>query len=285
MNQSSDPSAPAIPAPPPRPEDAHKGTFGTVLVVGGSVMMPGVPALCGTAALRSGAGLVKVAAPANTLPSVLMIQPSLTGVSLESLESARGDGKSVVALGPGLGQSQSAAALVRQVLGWPQPLVIDADGLNALSRHPTPCPPGAAWVLTPHPGEFRRLAEAFNIDGDPTDPAGRPDAARRLAEATGAVVVLKGRHTVVTDGDLSYKNHTGNPALSTAGSGDVLTGLIAGLIAQGMTPREAAVLGVHVHGLAADRWAQTHGRRGLLASELADALPKILHQCGTAEDK
>ncbi|MEM1109124.1 MAG: NAD(P)H-hydrate dehydratase [Planctomycetota bacterium] len=267
-----------MPALSARPVDGHKGTFGTVVVVGGSLRMPGAPALCATAALRSGAGLVKVAGPLQVLASVLTIQPSATGVGLKDLGAAKGDGKSVLAIGPGLGREAGVGTMVRGFLDWPNPLVVDADGLNALAEEGGwSRSPDSPWVLTPHPGEFRRLAKTLEIDGDPTDPQSRPAAAAALAEATGAVVVLKGAGTIVTDGRRVFRNATGsNPVLATAGTGDVLTGLIAGLIAQGTDPFNAAVLGTAIHGETADRWSQQNGSRGLLAVELANALPATL---------
>lgn len=263
-----------LPEVPARPDDGHKGTFGSVVVIGGSLRMPGAPALCATAALRGGAGLVKVAGALQVLASVLTIQPSATGVGLKDLGAVKGDEKSVLAIGPGLGRESGVGALVAGFLEWPNALVVDADGLNALAAGGAFArAAGRPWVLTPHPGEFRRLAEALGIKGDPTDPAQRPDAAAALAQATGAVVVLKGHQTIVSDGRRAYRNATGNPALATAGSGDVLTGLIAALLAQGLDAFDAAALGAHLHGDAADHWAQAHGRSGLLAVELADGLP------------
>ncbi|MEM6853932.1 MAG: NAD(P)H-hydrate dehydratase [Planctomycetota bacterium] len=266
-----------LPELPTRPDDGHKGTFGTVVVVGGSLWMPGAPALCATAALRSGAGLVKIAGALPVLSSVLAVQPGATGVGLKDLGAVRGDGKSVLAIGPGLGQEPGMDTLVRGFLDWPNPLVIDADGLNTLAvGGGFERAVGLPWVLTPHPGEFRRLAEALGIDGDPVDPEQRPAAAAALAEATGAVVLLKGRHTVVTDGKRVYRNLTGNPALATAGTGDVLTGLIAGLMAQGAEAFDAAMAGAYLHGNAADRWADAYGRRGMLAMDLANLLPETI---------
>lgn len=267
-----------LPALPPRPADGHKGTFGTVVVVGGSPLMIGAPALTATAALRSGAGLVKIAASAEVCRAVTEIQPSATGLALENLAGLRDDGKSVLAVGPGWGSGggggEAVDALLVKLLDWPNAMVIDADGLNALARHGgVGRPAGLPWVLTPHPGEFRRLAEAFGVDGDPTDAEQRPTAATALARATGAVVVLKGRHTIVTDGRRAYRNETGNAVLATAGTGDVLTGLLAGLIAQGAAAFDAAVNAVNLHGQAADDWATSHGDRGMLAMELADGLP------------
>ena len=262
----------AVPALPARPADGHKGTFGTVVVVGGSARMPGAPALCALAAFRGGAGLVKVAAPRKVLASVLRYHPSVTGMGRSGLERVRGDGRSVLAVGPGLGQGERAGEIVERLLAYQNPLVLDADGLNLLAERGLERRGGGPWVLTPHPGEYRRLAEARGLEGDPIDPERRPEAARGLSEATGGVVVLKGQHTLVAEGRRLFRNTTGNPSLSTAGSGDVLTGLIAALMAQGLAAFEAAVLGVHLHGRAADHWAAEHGPRGMTAPELADRL-------------
>ncbi len=280
-----------VPAVPERPDDGHKGTFGTVVVVGGSATMLGAPALCATAALRAGAGLVKLASEERWLPWLLTMQPGATGMHLEALDELEAEAGTVLAVGPGMGQGEPQRRLVAQVLGSDHAMVLDADGLNALAalkRHASP----QAWrdagdaakqrrselVVTPHPGEFRRLAEAFEIDGDPTDPHQRPTAAAALARALGAVVLLKGPHTIITDGRRVYRNPTGNPALGTGGCGDVLTGLIAALMAQGMPGFEAAALGAYLHGDAADAWAADHGPAGLLAMELAHQIPAALQR-------
>lgn len=277
-----------IPQPPPRPDGAHKGTFGTVIVVGGSQTMLGAPAIASRAALRSGAGLVKVACASSILPHVLTIEPSATGIALDAsrdtadaqrrIEQADPQAKAVLAIGPGLGQSETAGELVITLLRGSHAAVLDADGLNLLAKNRLALQSvqtrTAPLILTPHPGEYRRLAEALGIDADPTDPDQRPDAAAQLAQALGAVVVLKGQHTVVSDADRFAINQTGNPALATAGSGDVLTGLVASLLAQGLEAFDAARLAAHVHGLAADSWAKRHGKRGLRALELADELPE-----------
>jgi NAD(P)H-hydrate epimerase len=167
---------------------------------------------------------------------------------------------------------------VARILGRVNPVVLDADGLNNLAamgglRDAIHAP----LVMTPHPGEYARLATAMGLVCDPLEPGRRPDAAVELARACQAVVVLKGRHSIVTDGRRVYVNSTGNPALATAGSGDVLTGTVAGLIAQGLRPLDAAVLAVHLHGAAADRWAAAHGPAGLAARDLASLLPDALH--------
>ncbi len=260
-----------IPSAPARPIDGHKGTFGTVVVVGGSWGMIGAPALVARAAFRVGAGLVKVASSDDSvLHDVLRLEPSATGLHLA--EALRQD--AVFAVGPGLGEVELEAVLPRVSSSRG---VLDADGLNAVARQ------GAAelawpsgWVWTPHPGEYRRLAKAMGLTWDPTDDQQRPRAAAALAERVQGVVLLKGHRAVVSDGARVYTNTTGNPALAAAGTGDVLTGAIAGLMAQSMTGFEAACLAVYAHGLAADRWADKLGPRGMLARELADELARVM---------
>lgn len=275
-----------IPPIPPRPNDGHKGTFGTVIVIGGCDTMIGAPALCARAALRSGVGLVKIACPPSVLPFVLTIEPSATGIALADepaealaqIDLADPDHKAVLAIGPGLGQSAARGELVAALLTGNRPIVLDADGLNLLAKRIVSdgIPPdrSAPLVLTPHPGEFRRLADALQLDADPIAPTKRADAAAQLAKSLDAVVLLKGQHTVIAHAQRYAVNQTGNPALATAGSGDVLTGVTAALIAQGMLPFDAAHLAARLHGLAADQWAQQHGDRGLRAIELADQLPQ-----------
>lgn len=278
-----------IPAFPDRPIDAHKGTFGTVLSVGGSAGMIGAPTLVATAALRIGAGLVRIACARELVPFCLTIEPCATGIELIgdadamtlAIERAC-DEKSVLAIGPGMGVGPVQQALVESLLRLDRPAVLDADGLNNLSRiADATVVPRCPLVMTPHPGEFARLAQAARVRADPTDPQQRVEAATGLAKAFGAVVVLKGWQTVVSDGERSYINQTGNPALATAGSGDVLTGAIGGLLAQGMAIFDAAVLGVYLHGLAADLWMASNGTAGLRASDLAAHLPLAIRQHST----
>jgi len=280
-----------LPSPPARPADAHKGTFGTVIVVGGNSTMIGAAALCAGAALRCGAGLVKIAAPRDVVPFALSIEPCATGICLDLradpatcldlLAEADPQHRAILAVGPGLGRSDAAGELVDLLVDGPRPIVLDADGLNLLARAESRIPQrrpevdaDRPLVITPHPGEYARLAERLGIDGNPTDPAQRPAAAAALAGACGAVVVLKGKGSVVSDGRRYRVNTTGNPALATAGSGDVLTGAIAALMAQGMSAWDAAVLGAHLHGLAADLWADRYGQVGLTARVLIDQLPE-----------
>ncbi|MEM1027139.1 MAG: NAD(P)H-hydrate dehydratase [Planctomycetota bacterium] len=288
----------SVPAPPARPDDGHKGTFGTVIVIGGCPTMPGAPALCARAALRGGVGLVKIASDEKTLATSLAITPSATGVQLtgdtdadvDAIEQADANHRAVLAVGPGWGLDEARMGLLTALLENPRPIVLDADGLNALSAmfsegriHPRQIlERRASMILTPHPGEFRRLSTSLADDHglleDPADPTQRAAAAAWLATALRSTVVLKGRRTVVSDasGRRVYCNASGNPALATAGTGDVLTGLIAALLARKMASFEAACLGVFTHGKAADIWTEEHGRSGLLAQELSDQIPRAM---------
>jgi ADP-dependent NAD(P)H-hydrate dehydratase len=280
-----------VPRLPRRAADAHKGDAGRVLVIGGSRGMIGAPALAGLAALRSGCGLVRLAVPDEIQPAVAVLAPCATTLPLESTNAGRiaasaarmslhdavKDEADVVALGPGMDRSPDGVRLVRWVLSVAaRPVVVDADGLNNLCgaeerlrvRRPAPL------TLTPHPGEMHRLLKAVGLQVDPFKECRK--AAERFAEFCKAVVVLKGKGTVVTDGRRTYINKTGNAGMATGGTGDVLTGVIAGLIAQGMEAFDAAVLGVYLHGRAGDRAARQKGRLSMIATDLLDALPAAL---------
>ena len=268
---------------PPRPLDAHKGDFGRVLVVAGSVGMTGAAALCSEAALRIGAGLVYLAIPRGlndlleiklteviTCPMPETRRRSLALASTDKIVelAAQCD---AVALGPGLSQDPETQQVVyRLVDGIDRPLVIDADGLNALRRHENPLPARTApTVITPHPGEMARLL-GTTTDEIQTD---RMGAARRAAEQFRSVVVLKGAGTITTQpGDgLCTINTTGNPGMASGGTGDVLTGMIAGLLAQHvapLSPYDAARLGVYLHGLAGDLAAAETGQMSMIAGDV-----------------
>jgi NAD(P)H-hydrate epimerase len=275
-----------LPVLPPRRPDSHKGDFGRVLLVAGSRGMSGAAVLCGTAALRGGAGLVRVAVAEGILPIVAAGNPCYMTAPLPQDEQGRlaaaaeadlldlAWASDVVAVGPGLGRGPGpaalVAALVEKVAG---PLVIDADGLNNLKHHTDRLRnrPGPT-VLTPHPAEFARLA-----DSDvPTVQAHRQEMAGRFAADHGVVVVLKGHGTVVTDGRQVYLNATGNPGMATGGTGDVLTGIIAALLGQRLAPFAAAQLGVHLHGLAGDLARDAVGETALIATDLLQYLPAAL---------
>ncbi len=287
-----------LPPLPDRPAHGHKGTFGTVIVLAGSATMIGAPALVARAALRSGTGLVKLAVPRTILPFAVTIEPSATGLPLTNNPATNlarinaadppattTTDRAVIAAGPGLAETDANRELLTALLATDRPIVLDASALNLLAqsdpqaaiRNPQSEIRNAASpprILTPHPGEFARLARRLGITASPTDPDERPAAAAALANACQAVVVLKGRHTVVTDGRRLYVNRTGSAALATAGTGDVLTGVIASLLGQSMPAFDAAALATHLHGLAADLWTAAHGSVGLRAVDLADHLPQ-----------
>jgi ADP-dependent NAD(P)H-hydrate dehydratase len=271
-----------LPRLPPRTPDAHKGDFGTALIVGGSRGMAGAPALAGMAALRGGAGLVRLAVPEPILDTVAGFEPSYMTVPLPAdkaghIASAAFDRiaelaekATVVACGPGLGRSLELDRLVvRLYQEIAKPMVFDADALNALAAEPEALAnPAGRRILTPHPGEFARLI-GRKLEGD-----ARNDAAIQLAARYNFVVVLKGHHTLVTDGQRQALNATGNPGMATGGSGDVLTGLITALACQHLEPFDAARLGVHLHGLAGDLAAEEVGQVSLIASDLIHYLPE-----------
>ena len=274
-----------IPQPPPRPRDAHKGTAGLVLVVAGSRGMAGAAALVGNAALRAGAGLVRIATPDAALDTVAALAPCCTtaplpddGASLRAEAAERvlelADGQDAVALGPGLGRTPAVGSVVRAVLeGVEIPIVLDADGLNAIAADAAETIARArnGLILTPHPGEAARLlgASVKDIQAD------REASAERLARL-GAVAVLKGAGTVVCDGERIYVNETGNPGMATAGAGDVLAGMMAAFLAAGMPMFEAAVLAVWAHGRAGDLAAERLGLLGLTAMDLLGCVPEAL---------
>lgn len=283
---------------PARPAYGHKGSFGHLLVVAGSEGKTGAAALASEAAGRTGAGLVTLACPASLNPILerkcteAMTAPIADGGGGFFVEEALGavtglaQARDVVALGPGLGQHPQTVRFVRRFAeASTTPMVIDADGLNALTpeilkqrfdQHKT------VTILTPHPGEAGRLlgglaASVINAD--------RITAARRLADASAAIVVLKGAATVIAE-PRSYAeaehraarvviNPTGGPYLATGGTGDVLTGMVAALLAQGLCAFEAAALAVYLHGAVADRLAERIGSSGLLAGDLLGVIPEV----------
>jgi NAD(P)H-hydrate epimerase len=277
-----------LPALPARAPDAHKGDFGKVLVVGGSRAMPGAAALAAWAALKSGAGLVKVAAPVSALPMVGAHSPCYTllpcaetdagTLSPKALDVILEEAKAAdtLALGPGISTNDETAKLALDVIAkTSHPLVIDADGLNIAAARPDVLAKRKGFcVLTPHPGEFARL------DGSkaPKDEAGRIDAAGRLAKKTKCLVLLKGAGTVVIDGDQIHVNRTGNPGMATAGSGDVLTGMIAALLHALSPGIEAVALAAHLHGLAGDLAEKKVGEISLTAFDILDHLPAAFQQ-------
>jgi hydroxyethylthiazole kinase-like uncharacterized protein yjeF len=275
--------------PPPRPADGHKGMFGRVLVVGGNEAMVGAPVLAGTAALRMGAGLVQLAVARSILATALSITPELIGLGLgkgggkRALQDA-GDLADALVVGPGLGRSPVAEERVLRLIRLEKPMVLDADALNILSAEKKwPAAFKARAVLTPHPGEMARLGRLFNRTEVPTDEEGRIAIAAEAAKAFGQVVLLKGKNTVVTDGERVFVNPTGNSSLSKAGTGDVLSGIIGTLLAQKVGQFEAACIGAYLHGRAGEIVGERVGMRCVLAREVIDALSQAIREYETAQ--
>lgn len=266
---------------PNREITAHKGNFGRVLLLCGSRGYTGAAALAAMGALRSGAGLVYLGVPESiyaieavklTEPIVFPLPDDDGGYSVDAISKIaellpRMD---AVLIGPGIGQGTGAAALVKYVLkSFPGPVVLDADGINLISAHkdilrgrtsPT--------VLTPHAGEFARLM--------PSMTGNRQKDAQILAREIDACVVLKGHNTVITDGQTTYLNTTGNPGMAVGGSGDVLSGMIVSLIGQKLPALEAAACGVWLHGAAGDLCAETIGQYGMLPTDMLEVLPRLM---------
>ena len=243
--------------------------------------MIGAPVLAGTAALRMGSGLVQIAVPRSILPFALSITPELIGLGLgrsvgkDLLDAA--NSADVLAVGPGMGTTSQAFARLTRLMRVPKPMVLDADALNMLARQKRFATFFKAHaVLTPHPGEMKRLGEILGVHEVPKDDQGRSDLAALAAREFHKILVLKGDRTVVTDGERVFINDTGNSALSKAGAGDVLTGMIASLMGQGMDRFDASVAGVRLHGLAGEVAGERYGLRSPLAREIIDAIPEAI---------
>jgi NAD(P)H-hydrate epimerase len=248
--------------------------------------MIGAPVLAGTAALRMGSGLVQIAVPRDVLPAALSITPELIGLALAGLKSDRAmiaaaEASDAVVIGPGMGLSRNSARRLKRLIHVSRPMVIDADALNWLAAQPRwPGQFKPAAILTPHPGEMKRLAKLFGRASVPTDDAGRLDIAVAASRAFGQVVVLKGYRTVVTNGRQHYINTTGDSSLSKAGTGDVLSGILGCLLGQGMNPFDAAMLGVHLHGSAGTLAGRTLGMRSVLARDVIEHLSVAIRKYG-----
>src|SRR5713226_10376462 len=272
----------------PRPADSNKGLYGHVLVIGGSVGKAGAAAMAGMAALRAGAGLSTVATAKSVLPPVAGFHPELMTESLPETEAgtiatsagARLDeiakGKTVVAIGPGISRHAETAALVRTLVGKCRvPMVIDADGLNAFEGHAVELNgKGRSLIITPHPGEMARLVRCTTADVQKD----RLGIARKFARQHDLIVVLKGHRTLVVrpDGE-AWVNTTGNPGMSTGGTGDILTGMVAGMVAQhAKDPLPAVIAAVHLHGLAGDVMRDSVGELSLVATDLLLGLPEAI---------
>lgn len=272
----------------PREADTHKGTYGHAAVLGGSPGKTGAPYMAAMGALRAGAGLVTIALPSGL--NAVMEEKTVEAMTRPLPQTPDGvlgeesfgevskflEGKSVLVMGPGLGTSKDTTALVKMIIkSLRVPAVIDADALNALIGDPGALSMARApVVITPHPGEASRLLKVQTKDVQ----ADRIGSALRLSKITRSTVVLKGASTVIAgvDGTL-YINPTGNPGLATAGTGDVLSGMIGGLISQGCKPFDAAVAAVYIHGLAADLVRKRSGEAGMIATDLLPLIPGLLN--------
>ncbi len=265
---------------PERSPDAHKGDFGRILLLCGSRGYTGAAALAAMGALRSGAGLTFLGVPESiyaieavklTEPIVFPLPDENGMLSMDAIDEirARLPQMDAVLIGPGLGQSKGTLAALKLILReFSGPVVVDADGITLLSKHKYLMRGRTApTILTPHNGEFQRLA-----------PLGedRQSAAAALARELGAIVLLKGHRTLITDGKICYRNQTGNPGMAEGGSGDVLAGIIVSLLGQGFEPLEAAAVGAWLHGAAGDACAAELGQYGMLPTDMLEVLPRLL---------
>ncbi|MHB0947263.1 MAG: NAD(P)H-hydrate dehydratase [Sedimentisphaerales bacterium] len=284
----------AIPKLVARAVESHKGDFGKVCIIAGSVGFSGAAAIAGKSALRSGSGLVRLAVPRSVLPIVAAIEPCYTTIGLT--EDAQGrisikaldavlkavEENDIIAFGPGVGICAGAKSVLENLLRLDgKRIVIDADGLNNLAAiRNWPDINKANLILTPHPGEMKKLWAGLLRRPMPDI---RETIAAEFAKASNAVVVLKGHSTVVAVPEKIYVNMTGNPGMATAGAGDVLTGVIASLCGQGLNNFDASVLGVYVHGFAGDLAAKDKGQISLIATDIINELPCAFKE--TAGDK
>ncbi len=265
-----------------REKYTHKGTYGKVLVIAGSVGMAGAASMCGKAVIKSGAGLVRFAVPREifdilqiNVPEATCIERSLALDSLNDYEA--------IALGSGIGQNKENIPMLKKVLNeYEGKLVLDADGLNCVMKYSlygNLKQTKAQVVLTPHAGEAARLLEVDKIREEDREKAGID-----IQEAFDTIVVMKGHNTLVLDKNKVYVNDTGNPGMATGGSGDILTGVIASLLAQGYDAYEAAKLGVYIHGLAGDIAATEIGEIGMTAMDILANIPRAFKQVGEADE-
>lgn len=258
---------------PERPVKGHKGTFGTVAIFGGSLgpdkVMLGGPALSAQAAIRTGVGLITFIGDQELLTHLIEMVPQAIGLASKADFSKEADKWKSIIIGPGLGVNKHNISLINNLLSLNKPTVIDADGLNILASYPqlldsihNKC------VLTPHPLEFKRLANAMRVDN-----------AKDMAAKLGCTVVLKSSTTEIVGSKNRWKGKYDNPVLATGGTGDVLSGLIGGLLAQyfpNLSPFECAVVGVEIHAKAAEKWREKHGSGGLILEELLELVPAVM---------
>lgn len=266
---------------PDRNPNAHKGDFGRILLLCGSVGFTGAAALAAIGALRSGAGLVFLGVPQSiyAIEAVKLLEPivfplpeqdgKLSELAIPEIRQ-RMKQMDAVLIGPGLGQSEGTLAVTKMVLGqFTGPVVVDADGINVLQTHKDvlrerPFP----TILTPHDGEFARLGGDISKN--------RLDSTLKLSKELGCIVLRKGHETIITDGETVYRNLTGNPGMAVGGSGDVLAGMIVSLLGQKLPALEAAACAAWLHGAAGDVCASEMGQYGMLPSDLVEVLPRLL---------
>ena len=265
-----------VPALAARDPQGHKGTYGTVGLWCGSEGMLGAAILCARGALRGGAGLVRACLPESLMAPFTVAVPAAVTLARSADLGGLLDAVNALVVGPGLGTGSPARQQVQQLLSVlrssPVPTVLDADGLNLLAPLGEKIVAAAPVLLTPHPGEAGRLLQRSTADvqGD------RQAAALEVAQRSGQICVLKGAGTLVTDGERLFENHTGNPGLATGGAGDVLAGLMAALLAQGMEAFDAGCLAVHVHGRAGDLVAGRLSQPGMTAEDLPLAVAEVM---------
>jgi hydroxyethylthiazole kinase-like uncharacterized protein yjeF len=254
----------------PRAKDAHKGLFGHALIVGGNHGMTGAARLAGEAALRVGAGLVSVATQPESITGIISERPEIMAHAVKTANDLLPLLKkaSVIVLGTGLGQTRWSQQLFASVLRAPQAKLLDADALNLLVKLPKK---SDHWILTPHPGEAGRLLDCTIK----TIQSNRIKAVKALQKQYGGVVVLKGEQSLVCTAKSLRICQAGNPGMASGGMGDVLSGVIGGLLAQHLTLQQAAEWGVYLHATAGDKAAQLSGERGLLASDLMPFLHQL----------
>ncbi|MCB1828182.1 MAG: NAD(P)H-hydrate dehydratase [Coxiellaceae bacterium] len=258
---------------PKRDRDAHKGRFGHVLIIGGDYGMGGAVRMAAEAACRAGAGLVSVATRPEHVCVVSTDRPEIMCHQVQKSEDLTPliEKATVIVIGPGLGKTDWAKMLLEKVLNASQPKLLDADALNLLSNQPKR---SNQWVLTPHVGEAARLLD-INVNDVQED---RDNTAKHLQEKYGGIIVLKGAGTIVQgpEGESAICT-AGNPGMASGGMGDVLSGVIGGLLAQGLPLLKAAELGVLVHAMAADKAAEVGGERGLLATDLMNYIRLLVN--------
>ena len=258
----------------PRARDSHKGDFGHALIIGGDIGMAGAALMAAEACARTGAGKISVATHREHIPAFIASRPELMVHGVESADDLLPllSLATIIVIGPGLGQSDWSKAMLESVLASNLPLVVDADALNLIASNDSK-PQRENWVLTPHPGEAARL---LNTDTQQIS-TDRPDHARRLQQTFQGVAVLKGKGSLIATPDALYQCKRGNPGMASGGMGDVLSGIIGGLLAQGFSPDDAACFGVELHAAAADIAAKQSGERGLLATDLLLPLRTLLN--------